>query len=1564
MAAFLKKRLVGGRTKRFQADRAMDCDYITDRIIAMSFPYSGVRSLLPDRNNISSVKAFLDTNHGDAYKLYNLSEKKAYKASLFDDRVTACPISSVQAPNLQKIREVCQDMMEWLDADGTNVVVVHCDDGKSTTGLVTCALLLKIGHCTTANEAMRLFAIRRLNSNADLFLQTHFRYANYFEKILRENLRAPSILILSKIAVSIPKLKLKNPWFAVTANGKTLYYNQCTQERNMMMFPCDMFLIDDICIEFYDGTLKNKLAHFSFNCSYVDSYYLGLQKRDIDGCCLDKAHKVFPSSFEIQLSFLSPKDEYEAMKEMGIDMEARNKQTVSSGGSGSAPSEEGASADAAMREVEVDWSKPTMQAIMGNSTLSEQFYDFLKSQLAEESYEFYIECKNNYKPLGEEVARLVAERLKNHGEVTPEEQQKSKELLAMAKRLHEQFLAAGAPYELNLDHIVKLNVENSLRSDSADKNTFDEAMLACFNLMAGDPFFKFLKSEKWWRLARAKRPLSFASRFCATCRRPILPHDPSMKVRDTHYHWHCLKCDNCGAKLRHQANCIIEEDRLSCAACNTHDFFARCAGCQRVLVGDTVNLNGAAYHKDCCTCATCECVVSDIKAAMLRDGLVFCKEHASSPPAEKEPATCAVEDCKGSGDLFAAMGRSWHATCFLCSSCNRAINMTSEEYVELDDSPVCMDCSVPEEKAPAADVCAICCSRFEHEEDKLKAFGRDYHAFCFSCQLCSSKFAGGEASAVANGKGLTFCKSHECSRCKKDLSVGEDMPIFAHDCPWHPDCFCCNVEGCGKFLTSEATSVLAQGLPYCSSHVTSKCGVCSLPVLDCEDELCVMLDDDEKLPYHERCFTCDVCESHISTDEQFSANIVNNNKLLFLCAEHSSQHICASCSETIPSTELVEAHQFQWHAKCLSCALVECQKVHSGEVDGELFNGNLYCSEHFDHVCAVCHTFIIDVEAELRLEAGGGELPYHEACFQCTRCAVPFTVDSDFIAQYDGDQLSFLCAYHEQLCAACESNFSSPPVAAFSLLWHQQCFRCSAAGCLKEHADESAVSRLEDGSLLCKEHVGHRCAVCEKFVLSGDDELYLDLGDGEQVPYHESCFSCADCDVPLSEDSDFVAKIDGQKLSFACGYHGAACPVCGKMFSNVAPVAAFERYYHTHCFQCKLDYCARPFEATGFEGVVAVEEDGSLLCAEHEGHLCAVCAKYVQVTEPELRIELAQDMSACSHERCCACSVCKTPLIDDGAPDFMTKYEDGRLEFTCTFHTQSCARCHEDFLDAPREAFGLQWHPACLACSKCAKRHEGEEDLLLVDGLPLCSAHGDKCAVCQQALTTAEALELEVAGEVARYHDKCHKCERCGIAFGEETEVAASYAFEELHLWCSFHDMTCARCRRTFKDSPPKLAHGKKWHGQCCFCSFEGCGAPLETVKEVEAHRGGLACASHLSTMCAVVGCGRPIKRGESALRFQEHLIHESCFSCQQCGEVLQAAVGNYMVVPTADPAFVKPQCTNHCDRCKKGIAQYALEASGKQFHIECFTCFKCGTRMEGSFGLIDDEFHCVDCLN
>lgn len=1243
-----------------------------------------------------------------------------------------------------------------------------------------------------------------------------------------------------------------------------------------------------------------------------------------------------------------------------MDVEARNKLTASV----SAPAVEkpgDAPSDAAVREV--DWAKPTMEAIMGNNVLAEQFYEFLKSQLAEESYEFYMECRNTYKPLGEEVSRMAQERQRSGAKPTQEEQEKAKELLTIAQKLYERFLLPGSAQELNLDYIVKVNVENALKSGGVDKSTFDAPMLSCFNLMAADPFFKFLKSEKWWRLARAKRPLSFASRFCGSCRRPILPHDPSMKVRDTHFHWHCLQCDNCGAKLRNQANCVIEEERLSCAACNAHDFFDRCAACQRMLVGDTVNLNGAAYHKDCCTCAACERVVSDIKSAVLRDGMVFCKEHENSPPAPKKPRVCASEECKGTGDLLSALGHFWHKMCFLCGSCNRPIDMTSEEYVERDDAAMCMDCCAIEESG--GDVCVNCSSAFPREDDRLKAFGKDYHSFCFNCQLCSAKFADGEASAVANHKGLTFCKSHECKRCKEDFSVGEGVPMFAHDASWHPDCFCCNVEGCGKFLTNEAASVLSQGLPYCSSHVTSQCGVCTLPVLDCEDELCVMLDDDQKLPYHERCFICDVCNAQITTDELFSANIVNGNKLLFLCAMHSSHHICASCTETVRGDELVEAHGLHWHTKCLKCALAPCSKLHEGAADGELFNSNLYCSEHFDHVCAVCHTFIIDIEAEeLRLEAGGGELPYHEACFKCIKCAAAFTEESDFIAQYDGDQLSFICGYHEQLCAACDSNFSSPPVAGFSLLWHQQCFRCSAAGCLKEHTDDSAVSRLEDGSLLCKEHVGHCCAVCEKYVLSGDSELYLDLGDDEQVPYHESCFSCADCDAPLSEDSDFVAKIDGKKLSFSCAFHGAACPVCLKLFTTAAvPVAAFERYYHSHCFQCKVDYCAQPFEATAFEAVATLQEDGSLLCAEHEGHLCAVCDKYVLVSEPELRIELSEDMSACCHERCCACSTCRAPLVDEGAPDFMTKYEDSRLDFTCTFHTQSCARCGDVFSEDPREFFGQQWHAACLACSQCAKRHDNEEDLMLLDGLPLCKDH-NSCRVCKEDLGEGTPLELEVAGEQARYHEACHKCERCGAAFEGAVEVAASYSFNELHLWCSFHDSSCARCKRTFKEDAPKLAHGKKWHAQCCFCSFDGCGAALDTVKEVAVHRGGLACASHLSTMCAVEGCGTPIKRGEPALRFQEHLIHEACFTCQVCGDRLQAAVGNYSVVPTADPTLVKPQCTNHCDRCQKGIAQYALEASGKQFHLECFTCFKCGIRMEGSFGIIDDEFHCVDCLN
>ena len=79
----------------------LDLTYVTKRIIAMSFPSSGLMSWY--RNPIREVVAFLDAHHGEHYRVYNLCSERTYSDTWFHNRVFHWPVDDHNVPSVKEM---------------------------------------------------------------------------------------------------------------------------------------------------------------------------------------------------------------------------------------------------------------------------------------------------------------------------------------------------------------------------------------------------------------------------------------------------------------------------------------------------------------------------------------------------------------------------------------------------------------------------------------------------------------------------------------------------------------------------------------------------------------------------------------------------------------------------------------------------------------------------------------------------------------------------------------------------------------------------------------------------------------------------------------------------------------------------------------------------------------------------------------------------------------------------------------------------------------------------------------------------------------------------------------------------------------------------------------------------------------------------------------------------------------------------------------------------------------------------------------------------------------------
>ncbi|KAI0076508.1 phosphatases II, partial [Panus rudis PR-1116 ss-1] len=146
MTDFVRRLVSGGkaRYKDEELDVELDLAYITDRVIVMGYPATGIEGLY--RNRREDARKFLNHRHGKNYWVFNFCPVKenTYPPTVFDGRVSRYPFPDHHSPPLALLPLVSREIRTWLDGSKDRIAVLHCKAGKGRSGTLACVYLLSL----------------------------------------------------------------------------------------------------------------------------------------------------------------------------------------------------------------------------------------------------------------------------------------------------------------------------------------------------------------------------------------------------------------------------------------------------------------------------------------------------------------------------------------------------------------------------------------------------------------------------------------------------------------------------------------------------------------------------------------------------------------------------------------------------------------------------------------------------------------------------------------------------------------------------------------------------------------------------------------------------------------------------------------------------------------------------------------------------------------------------------------------------------------------------------------------------------------------------------------------------------------------------------------------------------------------------------------------------------------------------------------------------------------------------------------------------------------------------
>lgn len=327
MSLFNIMRTVVSKDKiRFQeGEYDLDLTYITDRVIAMGFPASGVEATY--RNDIREVSRFLKERHGTHFLVWNLTQR-SYDYSMFDHQIKNAGFPDHHAPPLVHLFRTVRGISLWLAQDPRNVAVIHCLAGKGRTGTVISAYLQFCGLFDSAERSVRFFGCKRSVLEMGVQQPSQVRYVHYFANVLSSHsYMRPRKRYIRRVEISpVPNVGKLGGIFPLLQifDARQLPYNLLTNTAWSMarghinrhyppsspaiLIDMDVLCQGDTLLRFFHVsrriTSKDKTVPV-FRCafhtaflSYTDT--LVFSKKELD---LAHTDKHIPSNFTVRIFF-------------------------------------------------------------------------------------------------------------------------------------------------------------------------------------------------------------------------------------------------------------------------------------------------------------------------------------------------------------------------------------------------------------------------------------------------------------------------------------------------------------------------------------------------------------------------------------------------------------------------------------------------------------------------------------------------------------------------------------------------------------------------------------------------------------------------------------------------------------------------------------------------------------------------------------------------------------------------------------------------------------------------------------------------------------------------------------------------------------------------------------------------------------------------------------------------------------------------------------------------------------------------------------------------------------